>query len=204
LAATVLLHGKLIVDKLFCFVEEGGIYFIWSGKKWYTPLIEDVHERAITEFLECIESLFVDGFVSSTVGVPDQGLSILRRPELLISALFLRSRRQLVEWRNQTDLVINPIIYAEASVRFEVAEDFEQMIVDAGFRREGLPWTAAFAAGKAHREYRSRGGSRSGTLPDFFIGAHAAARGYALLTRDPRRYRIYFPAVELIAPDSHP
>jgi predicted nucleic acid-binding protein len=38
-------------------------------------------------------------------------------------------------------------------------------------------------------------------LPDFFIGAHAAVAQFLLLTRDARRYRAYFPGVELIAPD---
>jgi predicted nucleic acid-binding protein len=35
---------------------------------------------------------------------------------------------------------------------------------------------------------------------DFFIGAHAELLGWKLATRDVERYRIYFPAVELIEP----
>ena len=37
-------------------------------------------------------------------------------------------------------------------------------------------------------------------LPDFFIGAHAAVEGWPILTRDPRKYRQYFPTVELVTP----
>jgi hypothetical protein len=69
------------------------------------------------------------------------------------------------------------------------------------FSREQIPWPAAFLAGKAFVDYRRRGGQRRSPLPDFFIGAHAAVAGLRLLTRDPTRYRAYFPTVELIAPE---
>jgi len=100
-------------------------------------------------------------------------------------------------------LVINPIVFSEFSVRYETydaamdALDFEE------FQRENLPWEAAYAAGQAFRLYRLRGGEREKVLPDFLIGAHAAVRGYSVLTRDPRGYRTYFPGVDLIAPDTH-
>lgn len=99
-----------------------------------------------------------------------------------------------------SELVINPIIYAEASIRFETPAHFDEAFPPADFLRHALPFSAAFLAGKAHVEYRRRGGVRAATLPDFFIGAHAAVSGYRLLTRDPRRFRRYFPSVELIAP----
>jgi hypothetical protein len=55
-------------------------------------------------------------------------------------------------------------------------------------------------AGKVFARYRERGGVRSGVLPDFFIGAHAAVARLPLLTRDARRLGFYFPTVELITP----
>jgi predicted nucleic acid-binding protein len=66
--------------------------------------------------------------------------------------------------------------------------------------REELPWPAAFLAGRAHVDYRRRGGTRTSPLPDFFVGAHAAITGYTLLTRDPTRYRTYFPRLRIVAP----
>lgn len=98
------------------------------------------------------------------------------------------------------DLCINPLIYAEASIRFASPQEFDQTFPEAAFKREPLPYAAAFLAGKAHVAYRRRGGSRTSPLPDFYIGAHAAVAGFRLLTRDARRYRTYFPSVDLIAP----
>lgn len=97
-------------------------------------------------------------------------------------------------------LAINPIIYAETSIRFTSPEEFEDAFPTEFFVREPLPYDAAFVAGKAHYAYRRRGGSRVAPLPDFFIGAHAAVSGHRILTRDPRRFRRYFPSVKLIAP----
>ena len=100
-------------------------------------------------------------------------------------------------------LWINPIIYAEVSVRFSRIEDLEDTLPAEDFRRAPLPWEAAFLAGKAFLQYRRSGGSKTSTLPDFYIGAHAAAADLVLLTRDPRRYRTYFPTVNVIAPPPH-
>lgn len=98
-------------------------------------------------------------------------------------------------------LVINPIIYAEVSVGFERIEELEDVLPADSFRRDPLPWEAAFLAGKCFLTYRRRGGTRRSPLPDFYIGAHAAIAGLPLLTRDPRRYRTYFPQLRLLAPE---
>jgi predicted nucleic acid-binding protein len=97
-------------------------------------------------------------------------------------------------------LAINALIYAEVSIGYERVEEMEQAIPSATFRREPLPYEAAFLAGKAFLQYRRRGGLRTSPLPDFYIGAHAAVSNFRLLTRDPRRYRAYFPTVDLIVP----
>jgi predicted nucleic acid-binding protein len=102
---------------------------------------------------------------------------------------------------NESLLAINALIYAEVSIGYERIEELEQAIPSTLFRREPLPYEAAFLAGKAFLKYRRRGGQRTAPLPDFYIGAHAAVSGFRILTRDPRRYRTYFPTVDLISPE---
>ena len=101
---------------------------------------------------------------------------------------------------DESALVINALIYAEVSVRYETVEELEAVVPADVFHRDSLPYEAALLAGKCFRAYRRRGGTRTSPLPDFYIGAHAAVCGYRLLTRDAARYRSYFPSVELIAP----
>ena len=102
-------------------------------------------------------------------------------------------------------LVINPIVYAEVSVGFDRIEDLDDAVPADDFRREALPYAAGFLAGKAFLAYRRRAGQKQSPLPDFYIGAHAAIRGYRLLTRDAARYRTYFPTIILISPEpGHP
>jgi len=99
-------------------------------------------------------------------------------------------------------LYINPIVYSEVSIRFTTVEALEYALPSRDYRREPIPWAAAFLASKAFLDYRRHKGTKSMTLPDFFIGAHAAVAGLDLLTRDVGRYRTYFPTVSLIAPDA--
>jgi predicted nucleic acid-binding protein len=98
-------------------------------------------------------------------------------------------------------VAINDVVYAELSVRFGRIEDVDDAITEVGLAIDSMPRQALFGAGKAFQAYRRAGGIRTGVLPDFFIGAHAVARGWPLLTRDPGRYRTYFPTLDLIAPD---
>ena len=94
--------------------------------------------------------------------------------------------------------MINAVIYSELSMAYERIEDLERMVAQVGLRDEPIPHEALFLAGKAFLQYRRRKGSRKGVLPDFFIGAHAAVAGLPILTRDVRRFRTYFPTVEIL------
>ncbi len=110
------------------------------------------------------------------------------------------SSQALEDAANESVLVINALIYAEVSIGYQRVEDIEKSIPSTVYRRDSLPYEAAFLAGKAFLKYRRQGGRRTSPLPDFYIGAHAAVAGFRILTRDPRRYRTYFPTIELIAP----
>jgi predicted nucleic acid-binding protein len=110
------------------------------------------------------------------------------------------SAEMLASLANETLLAINPIIYAEVSIRFATIEGLEEALTPRSFERLSLPWEAAFLAGKCYLKYRKRGEPRGSPLPDFYIGAHAAVAGMTLLTRDATRYRTYFPKLSLITP----
>jgi predicted nucleic acid-binding protein len=95
---------------------------------------------------------------------------------------------------------INPIVYAELSVAYPAIETLDKALDDLGLRRLPLPYAAGFLAGRAFLAYRRAGGTRTSPLPDFYVGAHAAVDGLAVITRDPSRIRNYFPTVKLVSP----
>jgi predicted nucleic acid-binding protein len=103
------------------------------------------------------------------------------------------SSTQLAPLINTRQAAINPVIYAELAPCYRNERDLNLYLL-------ALPYSAAFPAARAFAAYRLTGGTRTSLLPDFFVGAHAEAEGHTLLTRDPVRYRAYFPKVKLIAP----
>ncbi len=112
------------------------------------------------------------------------------------------SEEQLASAIDAGEVAINQVIYAEIAVGFATQEALEGALRGAGIKRVALPWASAWLVAEAFAAYRAAGGPRTLPLPDFFIGAHAAASGLTLLTRDPARVRPYFPGVDLICPDS--
>jgi predicted nucleic acid-binding protein len=99
-------------------------------------------------------------------------------------------------------LQINDVVYAELSVRYGRIEDLDAFLDEAGLEIVPIPRAALFLAGRVFTQNRKSGGSRTGVLPDFFIGAHAAVSELPLITRDVGRYRTYFPSLRLITPES--
>lgn len=96
--------------------------------------------------------------------------------------------------------IVNPVILAEASPRFQSVEQMVDELQQLGIVIEGIDHATAFRAGRAFRDYRRNGGPCETILPDFLIGAQAAVREWPILTRDRKRFESYFPEVRLIDP----
>jgi len=97
--------------------------------------------------------------------------------------------------------IINPIVYAEFSIGFNLIEDVEGILTSLDLTMESIPREALFLAGKSFLIYKKRKGQKTNVLPDFFVGAHAAVAEHKLMTRDNGRFSTYFPSVDLIIPD---
>ena len=100
----------------------------------------------------------------------------------------------------QAPLVINPIILAEISPRFDRALDLDAALQMLPIKREALPWDAAYLAGQAFKIYRTANGAERSPMPDFYIGAHALVGNMRLLTRDAVRFQTYFPKLNIVSP----
>ena len=97
-------------------------------------------------------------------------------------------------------LAINPIIYSELSIAFARIEELEAVIAEASLKIESIPQEALFLASKAFLRYGRERGKKHSVLTDCYIGAPAAVMQWPILTRDAKRYRSYFPDVQLITP----
>ena len=111
-----------------------------------------------------------------------------------------RSIAQLRAQAQLHELAINPVIYAELSLSFSTLEALDRVVATMELAMHEVPRPALFLAGKAYLQYRRRGGGKAQVQPDFFIGAHAAVKGWPLLTRDASRFRTYFPSLEVVGP----
>lgn len=114
------------------------------------------------------------------------------------------SADRLAELGATRKLAVNPVIWAEVGASFETQADLDRLLDGLMLEKLSISFDVAFRAGQAHRAYRHAGGQRERTLPDFLVGAHGEVDRHAILTRDPRRYRDYFPDLEIISPDTHP
>ena len=110
------------------------------------------------------------------------------------------SKGQLDQWSARGPMIVNSMIYAELAAGFDSVGTLDASLKRGRLGFAEIPKEGLFLAAKAHLVYRQRGGAHRGVLPDFLIGAHASIARIPLLTRDPRRYRSYFPKLEIVSP----
>lgn len=114
------------------------------------------------------------------------------------------SSQIILALKPQAQFIMTPVVWSELAGLLPSEDELALALSRLNLQREALPFSAAYRAGLVHQHYRRAGGQRERTLPDFLIGAHAEARGHRLLTRDIARYRTYFPALDIISPETHP
>lgn len=128
---------------------------------------------------------------------------------LVDSNILIDVLKAQTEWHNWSlqqlkklkDLGINSIIYAEASLNFDNVHVMDAFLKVGRLRYVPvIPKEALMLAAQTHQQYRRQGGSKEMILPDFLIGAHATVAKAAVLTRDAKHYRKYFPRLKLIHP----
>lgn len=110
------------------------------------------------------------------------------------------SLRQLTALKAKHTFLTNYVVYAELHTHNTAGPHIDAFLSQLQVQVHELTRPAAQLAASAFRTYRQRGGTKTGVLPDFFIGAHAQAEGHKLLTRDAGRYKTYFPKIKLICP----
>ncbi|MBY0335787.1 MAG: type II toxin-antitoxin system VapC family toxin [Acetobacteraceae bacterium] len=107
---------------------------------------------------------------------------------------------KLASVHTQGPVAVNEVVFAEVSVGHPSADALDDLLASLDITFLPTPKPALVLAAGAHLAYRRRGGTRTGVLPDFFVGAQAVTENAALLTRDPKRYRTDFPGIRLIHP----
>lgn len=112
-----------------------------------------------------------------------------------------RSRDVVARCLDQGSICINPILYSEISAGYDMIEELDRSLLAVSAEREELPYDAAFLAGKVFVQYKRRDGMKRSPLPDCYIGAHAAVRGYRLPNCDTARFTTYFPKLDVIGPE---
>lgn len=121
----------------------------------------------------------------------------------------LTDDRQWASWsivqlqsHSNAGLIVNPVIYAELCFGSPSVEFADDVVRQFGLIYQEIPRQGLFRAARAFDQYKSRKGTKTSVLPDFFIGGHAEAAGISLITRDTKRLSTYFPGVKLICPQN--
>ena len=97
-------------------------------------------------------------------------------------------------------VVVCDVVVAEVCSSLRDGDQAMQVLEDMGVSFSFVEQKSALRAGEMQRRYRSRGGHRQRTVPDFIVGAHALLQCSALITRDAGFFRDYFKGLKVIVP----
>lgn len=123
-------------------------------------------------------------------------VAILKRSE----AIHEWAVNELEARKKEGPAIISDVVYSEISVSMDDIAKVNAFITELGLERYPTSDNALFRAGRAYQEYRKNKGTKTGTLPDFFIGAIAEVENAPLMTNNSKDFTTYFPAVPLICP----
>jgi predicted nucleic acid-binding protein len=101
---------------------------------------------------------------------------------------------------HQGPVVLCDVALAELCTAFKGGSEVLQLLEEVGIAFSAVEAKAALRAGEMQRRYRQRAGTRSRSVADFLIGAHAMMQCNALITHDAGFYRDYFKGLKVIVP----
>ena len=124
---------------------------------------------------------------------------------VLIEILIGAAQAEAAEAALRQALALGPVlvcdvVVAEVCSSLRDGDQSMQVLEDMGIRFSEVERKSAIRAGEMQRRYRSRGGTRLRTVPDFIVGAHALLQCSALITRDAGFFRDYFKGLKIIVP----
>jgi len=97
-------------------------------------------------------------------------------------------------------VVICDVVIAEVCSSLQDGDRAMQAFEEMGIAFSTVEEKSAVRAGEMQRRYRTRGGGRARTVPDFIVGAHALLQCNGLITRDAGFFRDYFKGLKVIVP----
>ena len=97
-------------------------------------------------------------------------------------------------------VVVCDVVIAEVCSSLQDGDRAMQAFEEMGIAFSTVEEKAAVRAGEMQRRYRTRGGGRARTVPDFIVGAHALLQCNGLITRDAGFFRDYFKGLKVIVP----
>ena len=107
-----------------------------------------------------------------------------------------QSQEWLIGAYDRGAILVCDVVYAELVPAFGDRSSLDRALGEINATVSPIDTTIAYDAGLRWARYRQAGGPRERIIADFLIGAHAAAKADAFLTRDRGFYVTYFPELQ--------